>query len=185
VKWKKWGHLLPRHAPGIQHEPPFFAPAACRWAQTTDRAIDIMEDPIHIACGIGQLCKVSKDLSLPPAAETAGRRAPQLIALGQIAPRLPGAKNPQNLNEITSVVNSGSVDLRILGWQEWSQPLSLYVGQIFPWSTELQPRPSKSRSSLSSWDREWLIDPTQPVAPPACNARLSLYWCCCCNKRWS
>jgi hypothetical protein len=99
-----------------------------------DGAIAIMAHPIHLACGLGLLWQGVQDLredpSLLPAVETAGHRAPWPLALGQITPRRPGTQEPPHAIEDAPMVDSGSADLRFLGWKEWLQPLPLYVGQI-------------------------------------------------------
>ena len=97
-------------------------------------ALDLMADPIPMACGIGLRRQGVQDLledpSLLPAGETAGHRAPWPIALGQITPRRPGAQDPQHAIKDAPMVDSGSADRRLLGWKEWLQPLPLSVGQI-------------------------------------------------------
>jgi hypothetical protein len=87
-----------------------------------DGAIDIMEAPLDMAWGLGLRLQGGQDLlehpSLRPAVEPAGLGAPRPIARRHITPRRPGAQDPQHAIEDAPMVDSGSADLRFLGWKE-------------------------------------------------------------------
>jgi hypothetical protein len=97
-------------------------------------AIDIMHIPVQLAMGVGLglHCReeLLPDASPLPAVEAAGDRAPRAIALGQIPPGSPGAQNPENAIEDTSMINSRSTGLGFLWREQRLEPLPLRIGQV-------------------------------------------------------
>jgi hypothetical protein len=74
--------------------------------------------------------ELREDPGLPPALETAGYRMPRPIARWQIAPRCPGAQDPQHAIQETPMADRRSANLRFLGRKQWLQPLPWCMGQI-------------------------------------------------------
>jgi hypothetical protein len=83
-----------------------------------DRAIDIINGPVHFTSGIGLLLNALKevlpDASFAPAIETTGYGAPGAIAFEQITPGGTGTQNLQHAVEGASAVRSGPTGFRFL-----------------------------------------------------------------------
>ena len=77
-----------------------------------DRAIDIVNRPVHLPSGISLLVdglqEVLPETSLVPAIEAAGHRAPGAIVPGQITLGSARAQHPQDAVEEALMVQSGS-----------------------------------------------------------------------------
>lgn len=71
-----------------------------------------------------------EDASALPAGEAARDGAPRTIPCGQIAPASARSEEPEDPLEDRAVIMGGSPDRGFLGWEQWWQPLPLYVGQI-------------------------------------------------------
>ena len=86
-----------------------------------DRAIDIVDVPVQVRCGIGLLLDRGKearpDTCLAPAVEAAGDGGPAAIPLGQVTPGGAGAEEPQDAVEDASVVSGWAASVRFL-WRK-------------------------------------------------------------------
>jgi hypothetical protein len=83
-----------------------------------DGAIDIVDIPVELPCGVGALLDRGKEASpeacLAPAVEATGDGGPAAIPLGEVTPRGPGADDPQNAVQDASVISGGAACVRFL-----------------------------------------------------------------------
>jgi len=97
-----------------------------------DRAIDIMNGPIHLARGVhlvlNALEQTLPDAGFAPAIEAAGHGAPGTIAVGQVAPGSAGAQKLPDTVEDASMVRSGPAGFGFLRRKQRLEPLPLRVG---------------------------------------------------------
>lgn len=98
------------------------------------RAIDIVDSPGQVRCGIRTLLDCRKEASpearFPPAIKTARPSAPRPIPLGQITPGGAGADAPQDAVQDASVGSGGAAGVRFLRRKQGLSPLPLYIGQV-------------------------------------------------------
>jgi hypothetical protein len=84
-------------------------------------AIDVVDLPIELACGLGVLLEsrqeALEDPSFLPAIEATGHCAPGAIALGEISPGRPRPQDPQHTVEDAAVIMGWSPSLGFLGWE--------------------------------------------------------------------
>jgi hypothetical protein len=84
--------------------------------RANDGAIDIVDIPIRVCCGVGLLLARSKEASpdarLAPAVEAAGDGGPAAIPLGEVTPRSTGTEEPQDAVQDASVVSGGAASVR-------------------------------------------------------------------------
>ena len=112
-----------------------------------DRAIDIVNRPMHLTRGIGLLLDGRKealpDTSFAPTIEAAGHRAPEAIAFREITPGGASAQNPQDAIDDHSMVRSGPAGFGFLRGQQRLEPLPLRVGEFFSFHTSECTPPSR------------------------------------------
>jgi hypothetical protein len=86
--------------------------------RSDDSAINIVDIPVQVLCGIRTLLdrgkEASPDARFPPAIETARRGAPRTIPLWEITPGGAGADDPQDTVEDASVVSRWAASVRFL-----------------------------------------------------------------------
>ena len=98
-----------------------------------DRAIDKMAVPVELTRRIGLLLDGRKEAvpeaGLAPAVQPTGHGGPRTIPCGQIAPRRPGAEDPQEAIEEAAMVHRRTSSRRFLGWKQGVKPLPLRIGE--------------------------------------------------------
>ena len=94
---------------------------SCLLVRADDRAIDLVEIPVELLCGIGTLLDRGKEASpearLAPAIKTAGDGLPGAIPFGHVAPGSTGADEPEDAVEDASMVSGGAAGVRFL-WRK-------------------------------------------------------------------
>jgi hypothetical protein len=98
-----------------------------------DGAIDMMQVPIQLDCGVSVPLQLGQDLvpnaSSAPAIEAGGDRLPGTIVRGEIPPGSARAIQPEDATDDRAVVVAGPASSSFLRWKERPQPLPLLVGQ--------------------------------------------------------
>ena len=86
--------------------------------RSDDSAIDIVEIPVELLCGIGALLDRGKEASpearLAPAIKTAGDGAPGAVPLRQVTPGGAGTQEPEDTVEDASVIGSWAAGFGLL-----------------------------------------------------------------------
>src|SRR2546423_3044478 len=106
---------------------------------SNDRAIDIVNRPIHLPRSIGLLLDGLKE-ALPetgfaPTIEAAGDRAPGAIAFREVTPGGASTQNPQDAIDDHSMVRSGPAGFGFVRGKQRLEPLPLRVGEFFSFHT--------------------------------------------------
>ena len=90
--------------------------------RSDDRAIDLVEIPVELRCGIGTLLDRGKEASpearLAPAIKTAGDGAPGAVPLRQVTPGGAGTQEPEEPVEDASVIESRAAGFGLLRRKE-------------------------------------------------------------------
>jgi hypothetical protein len=83
-----------------------------------DGAIDIMDIPVELSCGVGALLDRGKEASpetcFAPAGEATGNGDPAAIPLGEVTPGGSCADDPQNAIQEASVISGRAACVRFL-----------------------------------------------------------------------
>jgi hypothetical protein len=91
---------------------------SCMLVRADDRAIDLVEIPVELLCGIGTLLDRGKEASpearLAPAIKTAGDGAPGTVPLRQVTPGGAGTQEPEDPVEDASVIDSRAAGFGLL-----------------------------------------------------------------------
>jgi len=89
--------------------------------RSDDSAIDIVESPVELLCGIGPLLDRSQEASpearLAPAIKTAGDGAPGAVPLRQVTPGGSGTQEPEDPVEDAAVIGSRAAGFGLLRGQ--------------------------------------------------------------------
>jgi hypothetical protein len=90
--------------------------------RSDDSAIDIVELPVEVLCGISALLDYGKEASpetrLTPAIKTAGDGAPGTVPLRQVTPGGSGTQEPEDPVEDASVIGSRAAGFGLLRRKE-------------------------------------------------------------------
>lgn len=99
-----------------------------------DRAIDIVEIPVELLCGIGTRLDRGKEARpearLAPAIQPAGDGAPGAIPLRQVTPGGAGTQEPEDSVEDASVIDSRAAGFGLLRRQERLESFPLAIGEF-------------------------------------------------------
>jgi len=102
--------------------------------RSDDGAIDEVDRPIEVACGLGLLLhgrqEALEETCMPPAVEAAGHSAPQTIPCRQIPPGGASTQDPEDAVDDGTMVMGRSPDMWFLGWEQRLELLPLLVRQI-------------------------------------------------------
>jgi hypothetical protein len=86
--------------------------------RSDDSAIDVVESPVELRCGIGALLDHGKEPSpearLAPAIKTASDGAPGAVSLRQVTPGGTGTQEPEDTVEDASVIDSRAAGFGLL-----------------------------------------------------------------------
>ena len=108
-----------------------------------DGAIDMMQAPVEVPCGVGLLLQFRQDAvpdtgSSPPI-ETGGNGLPRTVPGGQITPRCSRTVQPQHTIDNAAVIRGRTATGSLLWWEQRMQPLPLLIGQISSVHTSIVP----------------------------------------------
>jgi hypothetical protein len=119
--------------PVLQQPDPPFGPSRVL-VRSHHRAVDEVQAPVNITRRVGLSLQLGQDTGPHagplPVVEAAGDRLPRAVVLGQGAPGTPRAQDPEDAVEDGAVVLGRTAGTGLVRRQQWTQPLSLHVGQF-------------------------------------------------------
>ena len=102
--------------------------------RTNHGAVDMMQAPVELACGIGPLLEFCQDAvpdaGASPAIEASSNRLPGTILCPQVTPGASGAVEPQQAIDDAAMLLGWAATLSLLWREQRPQPLPLLIGQV-------------------------------------------------------